>query len=42
MRTPRMTRVSLGYPLRRLLERSKKGGLFVMIDIVLHGALLDN
>lgn len=47
MRMPRFTRLSLGYPLRRLLVRSKKGSLLVLCDVdtdvdvvVLHKALL--
>src|SRR5690349_7727733 len=35
MRTPRFTCVSDGNPFRRLLERSKKGAVFV-IDVVCH------
>lgn len=44
---PRFTRLSLGYPLRRLLVRSKKGSLLVLCDVdtdgdvvVLHEVLL--
>jgi hypothetical protein len=35
MRSPRLTFVSDGYPLRRLLERIK-AGLFVVVDVVSH------
>ena len=40
MRTPFLTCVSLGYPFRRLLVRSKKGAVFVCLILGIHGSLL--